>query len=238
MQPTFSCVTGSARGRPSAVAYPAPPVARGRYAVRSRRESRSERTRDPMSRRPRFEGLQRVDMTSSRLGAFIRTARGIAGRDASSPFSLEDVYSVAYQLGLSGVLFLEKLEDSRHVTVLLGLDESTVTLYDPLSGVRVRACNETQLGMYSRPVGTLRDEFREYERQFTPEERSDVWAQYRRTGKLLSRFLRQHSEFRLACSAGASTVASPVDLPALQDESRPSDCAPICLFIMSLMRPS
>ena len=147
-----------------------------------------------MSRRPRFEGLQRVDMTSSRLGAFIRTARGIAGRDASSPFSLEDVYSVAYQLGLSGVLFLEKLEDSRHVTVLLGLDESTVTLYDPLSGVRVRACNETQLGMYSRPVGTLRDEFREYERQFTPEERSDVWAQYRRTGKLLSRFLGSDSQ--------------------------------------------
>lgn len=191
-----------------------------------------------MSRRPRFESLQRVDMTSSRLGAFIRTARNIAGRDACSLFSLEDVYSVAHQLGLSGVLFLEKLEDSRHVTVLLGLGKNTVTLYDPLSGVRVRACNETQLGMYSKPVGPLRDEFREYGLQSPPGECSDVWAQYRRTGKLLSRFLRQHGEFKLACSAGESTIASPVDLPALQDESRPSDCAPICLFIVSLMHPS
>ncbi len=183
-----------------------------------------------MSRRLRFEGLQRVAMTTSPLEAFIRSARNIAGRDACSPFSLEDIYSVACQLGLSGVLFLEKLEDSRHVTVLLGLEESSVILYDPRSGVRVKACNETQLGMYSKPVGSLRDKFREYEQQFTPEETSDVWAQYRHTGKLLSRFLRQHSEFRLACSAGASTVASPVDLPALQDESRRSDCAPICLF--------
>ncbi len=177
-------------------------------------------------------------MTTFPLEDFIQTARNIAGRDACSPFSLEDIYSVADQLGLSGVLFLEKLEDSRHVTVLLGLDEDSVVLYDPLSGVRVKACNETQLGMYSKAVGSLRDEFREYEQQFTPEACSDVWDQYRHTGKLLSSFLGQHSEFRFACSAGASTIASPVDLPALQDESWRSDCAPICLFVMSLVHPT
>jgi hypothetical protein len=82
----------------------------------------------------------------------------------------------------------------------LGLDESSLVLYDPLSGVRVKACNETQLGMCSKPAGSLRDGLQECEQQFRPEECSDVWAQRQHTGKLLSGFLGRHSEFRLVSS--------------------------------------
>jgi len=193
---------------------------------------------NPISHRLRFEVLKRLTITKSRVRDFIQTARNIAGRDACSPFSLEDVYSVAYQLGLSGMLLLEKSDNYRHVTVLLGLDESSAMLYDPLSGVKVKACNAMQFGMYCKPVGSLRDEFQKYEQQFTLEECSDVWARYEQNGKLLLRFLRQHSEFRFIFFADVSSIVKHVGLPALQNKSRSSDCAPICLFIISLMHPA
>jgi len=192
---------------------------------------------DSVSYRLEFEALGRAVMSKSRLGAFIRTARSIAGRDATSPFSLEDVYSVASELGLAGVLFLEKSDENRHVTVLLSLDERDALVYDPLSGVKVRPCNELQLGMYARPVGLLREEFQVYAQQFTLEECSDVWVRYVQKGQLLLRFLRKHTVFRFICSADVLGVAGRADLPALQDQSRPSDCAPTSLFVMSLIQP-
>jgi len=42
------------------------------------------------------------------------------------------------------------------------LAKDIITLYDPLLGIKIRPCNELQLGMYCKPVGAFKDEFEKY----------------------------------------------------------------------------
>jgi L-asparaginase len=175
----------------------------------------------------------RID--TSLLKSFVQSARRIAGRDATSPFSLEDVYAVASDLELSGVLFLEKSDETRHVTVLLDLDDGQVVLYDPSSGVKVKDCDDTRLGMYAKPVGSLRDEFKEYERRAAPAKCSDVWAKYAQRGELLKRFLRHHSRFQHLSSVDTLHDIAALGLPAMQHKFRHTGCAPLSLFMISLL---
>ncbi|MFC2173215.1 hypothetical protein ACFLU6_11375 [Acidobacteriota bacterium] len=160
---------------------------------------------------------------------FIGVARSIAGRDAFSPFSLEDVYSIARHFGLKGIIFLEKLDDRRHVNVLLNLKRNAVILYDPLSGVKSKPCDEIQLGMYCKPVGSFLDDFQKYEQQSELEVCTDVWVKYKKRGNLLLDLFMQHEEFR---SIYRNVAPSTLDFPALQRKMSSSDCAPIALFIM------
>lgn len=159
------------------------------------------------------------------LQEFIKTVRGIVGRDEQSPFSLEDVCSLADTLRIGGVVYLEKFDDKRHVTVLLGLDKNSVTLYDPLPGFKKKSCNEIQLGMYGQPVGLFKDGFQMYEQELNLNT-GDVWARYKQRSKLLASFLKQNKRFK-----SAAERASTMDFPALQNPNSP-DCAPIALFIM------
>jgi L-asparaginase len=163
------------------------------------------------------------------LKNFIETVRSILGRGATDSFALEDMYHAAHTLGLDGVVYLEKCDDRRHVNVLLGLTTDGVHLYDPLSGLKVKPYNEIQFGMYCQPVGALRDEFEAYEQQQGLDESGDVWDRYGKRGRLLFDFLSRH-EFR---SVHADGILDMDDLPTLQNNRSSSDCAPICLFIMS-----
>ncbi len=167
----------------------------------------------------------------SKVENFIKTARSVVGRDECSPFSLEDIYSIAYNFGIDGIIYLEKFDDKRHINILLDLDKNSVTLYDPLLGVKKKSYNEIQLGMYCKPVGSFRDEFQIYEQQLESNESRDIWTQYEQRGKLLFNFLKHHSKFRSVYAGEGSSIA---DFPALQNNPSSSDCAPISLFIMSL----
>lgn len=161
------------------------------------------------------------------LQEFIKTVRGIVGRDEQGLFSLEDVCSLADTLRIGGVVYLEKFDDKRHATVLLGLDKNSITLYDPLLGVKRKPYNETHLGMYGQPVGLFKDEFQTYN-QGLESDTGDVWTRYKERGKLLASFLEQNKRFK-----SAAERASTMDFPALQNPNSP-DCAPIALFIMCL----
>ena len=167
------------------------------------------------------------------LARFVRRARRLAGLDDTSPFSVEDVHRVACMLGVTGLLFLEKADETRHATVLLGLDEARVAVYDPWCGVKVRPCDDTQLGMYCRPIGALGHELRRVERVETPAERPDVWEQYARRGARLRRFLGGRGWRADLQPAEVLHRIESVDLPPTQHESRPTDCAPLCLFVIS-----
>jgi len=72
-----------------------------------------------------------------------------------------------------------------------------VTPYDPLSGIKVKLCNnKIQLGMYCQSVGSFRDEFQVYEQQQGLDESGDVWTRYGRKGRLLFEFLNKHVRFK------------------------------------------
>lgn len=161
---------------------------------------------------------------------FIESARIIVGKDVTEMFSPEDIDRVAHELGLDGVIYLEKLDDRRHVTVLLDLNRDSVNLYDPLSGVKLKLYDEIQFGMHCQPIGTFRDEFQAYEQQQGLDKSGEVWTKYRKRGRLLIDFLNQHEKFR---SMYADSILTGSDLPVLQDNRSSSDCAPISLFIMS-----
>lgn len=167
----------------------------------------------------------------SKLEKFIKTARSIVRRDECSPYSLEDIYSLAYKFEIHGIIYLEKFEDKRHVNVLLDLDKNNITLYDPLLGIKKKSYNEIQLGMYCEPVGSFRDDFQTFAQQLKSNESRDIWTQYEQRGKLLFKFLKQHRKFKSVYAKGSSNIDS---LPALQNNLGSSDCAPISLFIMSL----
>ena len=169
-------------------------------------------------------------MDHSKLEKFTKEVRGIVGRDEYSPLSLEDLFHLATKFGLIGAIYFEKSDDKRHVNVLLDLGKDSITLYDPLSGVKIKPLDEIQFGIYCQPLGTLKDDFERHQQQLRMNECQDVWSQYRQRGKLLFRFLKQHSEFR---SIYAGDITSGADLPVLQNPNY-SDCAPISLFIMSL----
>ena len=175
-----------------------------------------------------------MKISNSELDGFIKTARGIAGRNGNQKFSPEDLYKAARELGLNGVFYLEKTDDGRHVNVLLGLDEEYVRVYDPLSGVKEKPYSEIQMGLYSLPAGELRNEFKDHAKKQKREPKPDgsgVWGRYRERGRLLSEFLSQNPEFKSIHAYGLETIG---DLPALQDRQS-SDCAPISLFVMSLL---
>lgn len=172
-----------------------------------------------------------MKIDKNKLEKFIKTARNIVTRDATDSFSLEDVYYIAHKLRLDGLIYLEKFDDGRHVTVLLDLNKDCVTLYDPLSGIKVKLYNKIQFGMYCQPVGSFRDEFQVYEQQQGLDESGDVWTRYGRKGRLLFEFLNKHVRFKSMYAEGISTMN---DLLVLQDNQSFPNCAPISLFIMSL----
>ena len=172
-----------------------------------------------------------MKIDKNKLEKFIKTARNIVIRDATDSFSLEDVYYIAHKLRLNGLIYLEKFDDGRHVTVLLDLNKDCVTLYDPLSGIKLKRYNEIQFGMYCQPVGSFRDEFQVYEQQQGLDESGDVWTKYGRKGRLLFEFLNKHVRSKFMYAEGISTMN---DLPVLQDNQSFPDCAPISLFIMLL----
>lgn len=167
---------------------------------------------------------------SSKLKNFIETARSIVEKDATEMFSPEDIDRVAHELGLDGIIYLEKLDNRRHVNVLLDLNRDSVNLYDPLSGAKAKPYDKIQFGIYCQPVGAFRDEFQAYEQQQGSDKSGDVWTKYRKRGRLLTDFLNQHKKFR---SMYADSILTGSDLPVLQDNRSSSDCAPISLFIMS-----
>ena len=173
--------------------------------------------------------IMKID--KNKLEKFIRTARNIVTRDATDSFSLKDVYYIARKLRLDGLIYLEKFDDGRHVTVLLDLNKDCVTLYDPLSGIKVKRYNKIQFGMYCKPVGSFRDEFQVYEQQQGLDESGDVLTRYGRKGRLLFEFLNKHVRFK---SMYAESISNMNDLPVLQDNQSFPNCAPISLFIMSL----
>jgi|GEM_PF-1901415 len=168
---------------------------------------------------------------SSKLKKFIETARSIVEKDVTEMFSPEDMDRVCHELGLDGVIYLEKFDDRRHVTVLLDLNRDNVNLYDPLSGVKVKPYDEIQFGMYCHPVGAFRDEFQAYKQQRGLDKSEDVWTKYRKRGRSLIDFLNQHERFR---SMYADSILTGDNLPVLQDNQSSLDCAPISLFIMSV----
>ena len=162
---------------------------------------------------------------------FIKTARNFAGRDENSSLSLEDIYNIADNLRLNGIIYLEKLDEQRHVCVLFDINQDILFLYDPLSGGKKKSYNEIHLGMYCKPVGSFRDGFNKNERLLNTDEHGDVWAKYEEKGKLLYDFLKQHDGFK---SIYADNVSSVTDLPVLQKNPSSPDCALIALFIISL----
>ncbi len=167
--------------------------------------------------------------------AFVRTVRRLAGRDETSPFSVDDVQRVACALGLNGMLFLEKVDETRHATVVLALDAARVGLYDPWLGVKIRPYDNVKLGMYCRLVGAAGDELRERERAARLERCADIWQRYARRGALVREFVRHHRELvRLLCVDVARSLGS-FDLPPTQHELRPADCAPLSLYVIALL---
>jgi hypothetical protein len=186
----------------------------------------------------RQAGARVAAIDPSRLEAFIRMARGMVGRNASSPFSLDDVYLVARQLRLQGVLFLEKCAENRHVNVLLETDACRMLLYDPWLGVKVKSCSETHLGMYGKPVGSLRDEFERFRSHAASMGTRDVWAGYAQRGRRLLTFLQIHRERLTLWRSDAPCCVEALDLAAVQEATSPADCAPICLFVLSLLQPA
>jgi hypothetical protein len=177
----------------------------------------------------------RVTSRLPSLDAYVRNVRRMAGRDSTSPFSLEDVYALASALDLSGVLYLEKADETRHVTVLLGLDDRRAMLYDPLVGVKVTPCDEILLGLYGRPVGALKVDFEKEERGTAVGEPEDVWAACAGRGRRLRQFLRRHRASEHLFSSNRLHRMASLALPALQRELNPSDCAPLSLFVLSFL---
>ena len=173
----------------------------------------------------------KIDM--SKVEKFIKTARSIVGRDEISPYSLEDIYLLADNFEIDGIIYLEKFDEKRHVNVLLDLDKNNITLYDPLLGIKKKSYNEIQFGMYCKPVGSFRDEFKIYAQQLKSNESGDIWTQYERRGKLLFKFLKDHIKFRSVYAKGRSKIAN---FPVLQNNPSSSDCAPISLFMLSLFK--
>lgn len=172
-----------------------------------------------------------MKIDNNKLEKFIKTARNIVTRDATYSFSLEDVYYIAHKLRLDGLIYLEKFDDRRHVTVLLDLNKDCVILYDPLSGIKVKPYDKIQFGMYCQPLGSFRDEFQVYEQQQGLDESGNVWTIYGRKGRLLFEFLNKHVRFKSMYAEGISTMN---DLPVLQDNQSFPNCALISLFIISL----
>jgi len=115
-----------------------------------------------------------MKIDQSKLEEFIEEARSIVGREGHTPFSLEDLYHLASKFKLIGAIYLEKFDDKRHVNVLLDLGEDSITLYDPLLGVKIKPFDEIQFGIYCQPLGTLRDEFEKYLKQLRTNECKDV----------------------------------------------------------------
>lgn len=73
-----------------------------------------------------------MKIDKNKLEKFIKTARNIVTRDATYSFSLEDVYYIAHKLRLDGLIYLEKFDDRRHVTVLLDLNKDCVIVVAPI----------------------------------------------------------------------------------------------------------
>jgi len=169
----------------------------------------------------------------SKLEKFIKTARSIVRRNECSPYSLEDIYSLAYKLEIDGVIYLEKFDDKRHVNVLLDLDKNNLILYDPLLGFKKKSYNDIQFGMYCKPVGSFKDEFQIYLQQLESNKAKDIWTQYEQKGKLLFKFLKQHNKFKSMYTKVSSNIDN---LQALQNTPGSSDCVPISLFVMSLFK--
>jgi L-asparaginase len=172
-----------------------------------------------------------ITIDNSNVEKFIITAKRFVGLDACDKLSLEDIYSIASNFDLNGIIYLEKFDDKGHVNVLININKDFITLYDPLSGIKIKPYNETHFGMYCKPVGSFRDEFQRYEQQFAFDEPGDVWDKYKRKGKLLYEFLMQSKDFN---SFYSESVSSKVNFPTLQNNIPSSDCAPISLFIISL----
>lgn len=141
------------------------------------------------------------------------------------------MYFLADYFGLKGVVYLEKLEQRRHVNVLFHVSLDSVILYDPMCGVKNGSCNETQIGMYCKPMGSIRGDFDEYEKFSVQYEGENTWARYAHRGRLLLDFLEVHDGFN---SLYGNRVLALMDFPALQSGSSSVDCAPISLFVLSL----
>ena len=76
----------------------------------------------------------------SKLEKFIITARGIVGRDEFSPYSLEDIYSLADKFEIDGIIYLEKFEDKRHVNLNTFENIPNIT----------NKCQDREIGFVSR----------------------------------------------------------------------------------------
>lgn len=84
----------------------------------------------------------------SNLINFIETVRHIVAKNAFEMFSPENIDHVSHQLGIEGIIYLEKFDDRRHVSVILNLNRDSLNLYDPLTGIKVKRYDEIQFGMY------------------------------------------------------------------------------------------
>lgn len=172
-----------------------------------------------------------MKIEESEIENFIQNTRNIVGRNLKSPFSLEDIYSLGQKLKLNGVIYLEKFDDTRHVNVLLDLNEDNITLYDPLSNVKTKPFDEIQIGMYCKLIGEFKEEFEKYTQHSKSGEFGDTWSQYKKKGKLLFDFLSKNDSFKSVYSENISLIN---DIPILQHDKNSSDCAPISLFVISL----
>lgn len=171
----------------------------------------------------------RIDNASIEI--FIKTIKDFVGAKVNDSLSMEDIYSIAANFNLNGIIYLEKFEDKRHVNILLGLNEDTMVLYDPLSGIKIRPYNETQFGLYCKPVGSFKDEYWKYERQYDFENSSNIWEKYKQRGKALYEFLKNNKDFHAIYSNG---ISNKIDFPILQGNMSSSDCVPLSLFVISI----
>ena len=170
-------------------------------------------------------------MSRSSVKEFVKTARGIVKREKDSPFSLEDIYALTNYLGIDGLIYLEKFDDRRHVNVVLELGKSSITLYDPMFGVKLKPYNEVQFGMYCKPVGTFKNEFERYEQKLESERSENIWIQYGQKGKMLFNFFNRYFGFGPLYN---KSIASLDKLPNIQNSLISSDCAPLSLFIITM----
>jgi len=168
-----------------------------------------------------------MKINESELENFIRVARNIFGHDTNSPFSLDDVNKISSKLGLNGVIYLEKSDEKRHVNVLLDLNKDSITLYDPLCGVKSKSFDEIQMGMYCQPLGLFKEEFEKYEKRLKSETNGNIWSVYKQRGKLLYDFLSHNKKFK---SIYPKQISSISDL--ILQKNFP-DCVPISLFVIS-----
>lgn len=168
---------------------------------------------------------------NAKLKNFIATTRHIVGKDENEMFSPEDINHVSRKLRLDGVIYLEKFDDRRHVTVLINLNKYVLNLYDPLLGVKVKPYDEIHFGMYCQPVGAFSDEFQAYTQQQGLDKSRNVWTKYRKRGRLLFDFLNRHERFR---SMYIDSILFGNDLPVFQNNRSSTDCAPIALYIVAL----